>query len=400
MYPDLSYILHALIGTEPDNAASIIKSLGLLMVISFVVASWLLSKELRRKEKEGLLQPYITKITIGETATPSQLLINAVIGFVVFAKAAYAYQYFDAFKMDPASVVLSAKGNWLLGIVGAVIFAGAKWWEKNQEALPNPQQQELMVHPYERVGDITMIAAVAGIAGAKIFAMAEDIDKVFSGQLTLGQFLGQFFSGDGLAVYGGFILGFLAVFLYLRKYKMDILNVLDAAAPALLIAFGIGRMGCHLSGDGDWGIPVKKFSDSGELIYAYTNPGWIPDWLWSQYYPHNVINAGVPIPGCEWRYCYQLEIPVFPTSIYEFVLLIGLGGLLYAIRRRITIPGILFFLSLILNGFERFFLEKIRVNDRYEFLGFESTQAQFIAMGLMLIGIIGCVLLWWRDQKE
>lgn len=401
MYPDLSYILHALIGTAPDNATSIVKTLGLLMVLSFIFASWLLGIELRRKEAAGLLDPLETTVMVGKPLSVVQLLLSALIGFVVVSKAFYAIQHFEVFKVDPAAVILSLKGSWFFGILGALFFAGLRWWENKGEVLPEPREEKVLVYPHERIGDITVIAAVAGIVGAKIFAMVEDIDQVFSGEVSLMDFLSQFFSGNGLAVYGGFIVGFFAVFYYLRNNKMDLLPVLDAAAPALLIAFGIGRLGCHLSGDGDWGIPIESYNDAGELIYAYTQPGWLPDWLWSHDYAHNVINEGAAIADCQWRYCYQLEIPVFPTSIYEFVMLAALGGVLWLLRKRITIPGILFFLCLLLNGFERFWIEKIRVNDRYDILGFQSTQAEFISVMLMLIGLIGMAVLWkrWSSAK-
>ncbi len=400
MYPDLSYILHALIGTAPDNAASIVKSLGLLMVISFLTASFLLGLELRRKEEEGLLKPLSTTITVGQSVTVFQLLLNALIGFVVFAKFGYIFENFEAFKFNPASILLSLKGSWPLGILGAFIVAGVKWWETNKDALPQPIEKTQLIYPHERVGDITIIAAIAGIAGAKIFAMAEEIDLVFSGQLSLTEYLSRFLSGDGLAVYGGFIIGFIVMYIFLKKWKMDLLPVLDAAAPGLLIAFGIGRLGCHLAGDGDWGIPIEAFTEAGEVIYSYTKPGWLPEWLWSQSYAHNVIHEGSAIPGCEWRYCTELDIPVFPTSIYEFVMLVGLGGILWGLRKRIVIPGILFCLSLFLNGFERFWIEKIRVNDRYDILGFQSTQAEFIAVMLMVIGLLGVAFLWQRGKRE
>lgn len=399
MYPDLSYILHALIGTSPDNAASIVKTFGLLLVIAILSAAFMLERELRRKEAEGLLQPVKTKITVGEPASIQSLVLNAFLGFFLFAKFSYAYTHFSDFQIDPADVLLSMKGNWMIGILGAIIFAGLKYWEKKKEQLPKPQEKLLVVYPHDRIGDITIIAALAGVIGAKLFAMVEDIDLVFAGELSLAQFLGQFFSGSGMAIYGGLIVAFFAVFLYLRAYKITPIHVMDAVAPALLVAYGIGRLGCHLSGDGDWGIPIEAFTDAGELIYSYPKPDWIPQWLWAQDYAHNVLSEGVPIEGCEWRYCRRLEIPVFPTSIYEVTMAVGLGGLLWGLRKRIVIPGMLFFLYLICNGFERFWIEKIRVNERYDILGMQSTQAEFIAVILMIIGVIGCVVLWQRRKK-
>ena len=89
------------------------------------------------------------------------------------------------------------------------------------------------------------------------------------------------------------------------------------------------------------------------------------------------------------RYCHQLEPGVYPTPIYETVLsLIGFGTL-YAIRHRIKIAGMLFFIYMIYNGIERFFIEQIRVNDRYDFMGLDWSQAQYISVGFVLVGLAG-----------
>jgi len=76
-----------------------------------------------------------------------------------------------------------------------------------------------------------------------------------------------------------------------------------------------------------------------------------------------------------------------------------LGGMLWAIRKKVKIAGMLFFIYLIMNGFERFWIEKIRVNPKNEFFGIQTTQAEFIAVLFMLIGIIGCIVLWQRNKK-
>ena len=78
---------------------------------------------------------------------------------------------------------------------------------------------------------------------------------------------------------------------------------------------------------------------------------------------------------------------------------LGIGAFLWSIRKRITIPAMLFFIYLIFNGFERFWIEKIRVNERYDIMGIQTTQAEFISVILMIIGIIGCVVLWRRSKS-
>jgi len=77
-----------------------------------------------------------------------------------------------------------------------------------------------------------------------------------------------------------------------------------------------------------------------------------------------------------------------------------LGGILWALRKRIVIPGMLFFIYVIFNGVERFFIERIRVNIKYDVLGIQLTQAEIIAICLMLIGMAGCLILWRRHQAK
>ena len=111
---------------------------------------------------------------------------------------------------------------------------------------------------------MTIIAAITGTIEAKIFAILEEPSGFMSGPI------GTFFSGSGLAIYGGLICGFLGVVWYLRKHNIPVFHTLDALAPAFVIAYGVGRIGCQLAGDGDWGI------------VAAPQPGWwfLPDWFW------------------------------------------------------------------------------------------------------------------------
>ena len=154
-----------------------------------------------------------------------------------------------------------------------------------------------------------------------------------------------------------------------------------------MLAYAVGRVGCQVSGDGDWGIPNTR-----------PNPySWLPDWAWSYTYPHNVINAGDPIPGCEGQYCSQLPVPHYPTPLYETLVCLILFALLWYFRKRIQIPGRLFALYLVVNGIERFFIEKIRVNTRYDIFGFHPTQAELISSMM----VIGGILIWvWMGKLK
>ena len=103
---------------------------------------------------------------------------------------------------------------------------------------------------------------------------------------------------------------------------------------------------------------------------------------------------GVPISGCTGNYCNQLSPPVFPTTLYEIIACTLLFLVLWLVRKRITIPGRLFALYLMLNGIERFLIEKIRVNTTYTIWGFHPTQAELISSMMFLVGAI----LWVRSK--
>ena len=250
-----------------------------------------------------------------------------------------------------------------------------KWHEKEKDKLESPKLKEQIIHPYQLTSNMIFIAAISGILGAIVFANLEQ---------------GKLFGFNGLTFYGGFILATASLMYYANKNQLKIIHVMDAAAPAVMISYGIGRIGCHMSGDGDWGI-----------VNNNPKPDWmnfLPDWIWSYKYPNNVLNEGVPIPGCIGEYCNQLPEAVYPTPIYEVIMSILIFLFLWNIRKKIKIAGVLFFIYLTLNGIERFLIEKIRVNEKYDFLG-GITQAEIISFSLILIGLLGCVFLIRNNQK-
>ena len=272
------------------------------------------------------------------------------------------------------------------GITGAVILGGLRYWQKQRALLPKPKLVSHTIRPHERVGDITVAAAICGVLGAKIFSILEDPTDFFQDPI------GQFFSGSGMTIYGGLILAFIFVPMYIKRLGLKPIHVIDAAAPALIMGYGVGRIGCQLSGDGDWGITNTALK-----------PEWmsfLPDWLWSFTYPHNVLNQGVPIDDCTFNYCMELSQAVYPTPIYETLMSIAIFAILWYLRKRIKIAGMLFFIYLIFNGVERFFIEKIRVNIKYD-LGFiQPTQAEIIAVAIAIAGIIGVWFLYKRNKTR
>jgi prolipoprotein diacylglyceryltransferase len=181
------------------------------------------------------------------------------------------------------------------------------------------------------------------------------------------------------------------VVIYANRNKIRFPFIADAIAPALILSYAIGRIGCQLAGDGCWGV-----------VNPDPIPEWLsflPDWVWSFTYPHNVINDGIPIPGCGGDHCFALPYPVYPTPLYETLMGLAIFGILMSIRKLLKTPGYLFSIYLILNGIERFLIEEVRINKPYEIIGIQFTQAQIIAIGLMILGCIGFWYFRWLNNR-
>ncbi len=372
MYPDLSYIFHDLFGTATDNGWSIFKTFGLLVALAVLSAATLLKLELQRRAAIGQFAGVPTKVLSNVPLQPKDHLLNALFGFFVGFKGVYIFQHVADMQSDPGGVLFSAKGHLLGGIVGMVLLSAYYVFLDRKTRQQGIREEMRTLYPHDRIVDISTIAVVSGVVGAKLFTVIEQ-PAAF-----LADPMGQLFSGDGWTIYGGLIGGFIGVYTYLRWRGIAILPFLDAVAPGLIVSYGVGRMGCHFSGDGDWGITA-----------APQPKGWfLPDWLWAQTYPRNVLNRGVEMAECVGRYCSELPAGVYPTSVYETAMAFTIGGILWAVRKPFTpLPALLFALYLVFNGLERFSIEKIRVNDRHEVLG-GFTQAEFIALILVAIGLV------------
>ena len=383
MYPNLSYLLHDLFGSARDNAFSIVQMFGLMLGMTFLTAAYILYKELKRKEEEGLLIPISSEEKVGAGPKWGEVLMNALFGFILGFKLPIIIGDFSTFKDNAAGIVFSGQGNWMVGILGLVAFGGYTYWQGEKSKLPKPKIVKRVTHPYQRIGDITVIAAIFGLLGARLFSILENLDSFWSDPV------GQLFSGSGLTIYGGLILAFIANYIFVKKHKIPPIHVMDGIAPALILGYAVGRLGCQLSGDGDWGI-----------INELAKPGWfvLPDWMWSYDYPHNVLNEGVAIEGCTDKYCRRLSAGVFPTPIYEIIGSVLIFIILWVLRKRVKFTGFIFFLYAILMSIERFLVEYIRVNPRYDFLGFHLSQAQIISIGIFLAGIIG--LVYWYKRRD
>ena len=382
MFPTLSHLIEYLTGVFIPLP---IQTFGFLVALSFVAAHWAFTKELKRKELEGWVKPFKDTRIVGKKATTVELATNFVVGFLVGFKVLFLILNYSEFVADPQSALLSTKGNFLGGLIGGSLAAWMLYKERKKEALPKPKTEEFTMHPYQLMGTVTMVAAVSGLLGAKIFHNLEYPEQFMADPI------GSLVSFSGLTFFGGLIGGAIGVLWYCRKKGIHPLVMLDVGAPGMMLAYGLGRLGCQLAGDGDWGIPVK-----GE------KPEWmsfLPDWVYSFRFPHNVINEGIPIEGCEGRFCSILPEGVYPTSLYEAVAGIALFLVLWSIRKHIKIPGLLFSIYFILSGIERFFIEKVRVNSKYMVGDFEFTQAELISSIMILLGIGSCIYLLVKGDK-
>jgi phosphatidylglycerol:prolipoprotein diacylglycerol transferase len=379
MYPSIYYAVKDLFGLDWPWL-KMIQSFGFFVAMAFLAAAYCLTKELKRKEQEGLLKAGTSKILRGTKASSAELAVSGLIGFILGYKILFVALHFAAFSENTQGYLLSTEGNILGGLIGAALSAYLKHWEKEKERkklnLSIPTWREEPLHPYQHVGNLTLLAAFTGIIGAKIFHNLENWDEFVADPID------ALMSFSGLTMYGGLICASIACIWYGRKHNLPAPHLIDATAPSLMLGYGVGRIGCHVAGDGDWGINN-----------LYPKPSWLswaPDWVWAYDYPHNVLTEGVPLENChQTKYCAHLVPPVFPTAFYEAVMCIALFFVLWKIRKRISTPGVLFCVYLILNGFERFFIEKIRVNTLYHVNGFGFTQAELISTILFFLGIAG-----------
>ncbi len=203
------------------------------------------------------------------------------------------------------------------------------------------------------------IAGLAGIAGAKLYHLLESPSEFFADPA------GMFFTRFGFAWFGGFLGGFGAMLLLALRAKLPMRQFLDACSPAACFGYAIGRIGCLLSGDGDYGRPTS-----------------LP---WGMSFPNGVV------PTTE---------RVHPAPLYEFLIWCVIGLLLWKLGapkgNMSRKPGQIFVLYLILTGIARFMVEIIRINPPW-ILGMSNAQ---VASVLSVVAGVVLLFLWQTPARK
>ncbi|PYU72165.1 MAG: diacylglyceryl transferase [Acidobacteria bacterium] len=194
------------------------------------------------------------------------------------------------------------------------------------------------------------IAGLSGLAGARLYHVLESPRELIAGPSVL-------ISRFGFAWFGGFLGGFVALVFLARHFGIPALEFMDLGSPAAAVGYAIGRIGCLLSGDGDYGVPTT-----------------LP---WGMSFPNGVV------PTTQ---------RVHPTPLYEFFVWLAIAALLWHMGKKAVIgvrpKGEIFCGYLILTGAARFLIEFIRINPR-SFFGLSNAQTA------SLLSIVAGAILFW-----
>ena len=206
----------------------------------------------------------------------------------------------------------------------------------------------------ELASTMVFAAAIGGLIGARLLFIVEEWQNFLAAPLN------YILTGAGFTWYGGLFGGVIAVSWVVKKNKIPWLVGADIGGLALAVAYGVGRIGCHVAGDGDWGTVTDV-----PWGVAYTNAiiGWVDP------------STGVPYPP---------GTRVHPTPIYEFLESLLIFAILWSLRKQNYAPGTLAWLYLILAGMARFVVEFWRVNS---IVAFGLSEAQLISLLLMALGL-------------
>lgn len=388
MYPNFYFIFKDWFGLELPGL-KLVNSFGFFVAISFVAANLVMTSELKRKFKLGILGAgEQIKVIRGAAMSQSDYIASGITGLIIGYKFLPLLFDFSLTGDNPQAYILSTEGSLLYGIIGAALFVGINYWQDKKQRLPEPIEEIKTIDPSYHMGSITFAAFVGGLLGAKLFHILENLSEFYRDPW------GSIISFSGLTFYGGLIVGGIAVMIVAKRKGINPLHMLDVGGPAMMLAYGTGRIGCHVAGDGDWGI-----------VNTLPKPSWmsfLPDWTWAYNYPNNVNKVCNPFLegdagylanyNCNFEQTPYLVASVFPTPMYEAIMGILLFLILWFLRKRIKYAGVLFGIYLMFSGTERFFIEKIRVNTIMDFMGL--TQAEIISASLFILGLVLVIYGW------
>lgn len=220
----------------------------------------------------------------------------------------------------------------------------------------------------QKASTVVLWVAVFSLLGARLNDILDNLPAYLADPKSM------VLSGAGFVYYGGFIAGIATSYFFARRFKIPFLRLADMAAPALALGHAIGRVGCQLAGDGDWGM-------------VSTLP-------WAMAYPKAIVGwNSLTVLGLDSHAhlvsAFHAGVRVHPAPVYETILYLGVFIVLWSVRKRTRIDGRVFYLFLILAGASRFMVEFIRINPRM-LLGL--TEAQLVSMAIVAIGAGGWLL--------
>ncbi|UCC26991.1 MAG: prolipoprotein diacylglyceryl transferase [Gemmatimonadales bacterium] len=219
----------------------------------------------------------------------------------------------------------------------------------------------------EKAWDLIFMAVIGGIVGGKLYYVFLNFDRLQAEGLSF------LLSRGGMVWYGGFAVAAFLVLWQAKRMGLPLLKICDSSAPALALAYAVGRVGCFLVGD-DWGRPTDSW-----VGVRFSPPAYPPSTV------ENIESFGISVdPALIER--YGSVIPVHPTQLYEVAMSTVIFLFLWKIRGRSASPGWLFSVWLALAGAERFVVEFFRAKDD-RFFG-ALTLAQVISIGLIAFALV------------
>jgi phosphatidylglycerol---prolipoprotein diacylglyceryl transferase len=219
---------------------------------------------------------------------------------------------------------------------------------------------------------LVLWGALAGIAGSRIYAVLDDLPAYMADPKAI------IFSGSGFVFYGGLIGGIISTWIVARRYGVSFARTTDLCVPALALGQAFGRLGCQVSGDGDWGLPSTM---PWAMAYPRAIVGWNDHTVLKLDAHYNLISGYFP------------GVRVLPTPIFEAAAFFILCAILLMLLHRPHSAGRITAWYLILAGFERFIVEFWRVNPRVLWC---FSEAQLISVVMIIAG----ALIWMMASEH